>query len=71
MITCLDIFPSKNGISSNLNPVDISLGSTNPGCNKLKITFGAYAQVYIGTNSSTKQGTVGSIALIQSNEWVR
>ena len=68
MITCLIVFPSKNGISSNLIPAAIILGSPNQDYNKLKITFGAYAQVYIGNTNSTKQGTVGVIALIPANE---
>ena len=63
IITCLNMFPSKNGISINLRPEIIILVSPNPDENKLKITFGAYAQVYIGTNKSTKQRTVGAIAL--------
>ena len=63
MITSLDMFSSKNGISSNLIPEAIILGSPNPDYNKLKIKFGAYVQVYIGTTSSTKQRTIGAIAL--------
>ena len=54
MITFLNILPSKNGIPSNLSPSDIILGSPNPDYNKLRITFVAYAQVYIGTTNSTK-----------------
>ena len=46
----------------------IILGSPNTDYNKLRIKFGAYAQVYIGTNNSTKQITVGVIALIPANE---
>ena len=68
MITYLNMFPSKNGISSNPSLAAIILGSPNPDYNKLKITFGEYLQVYIGTNSSTKQRTVGAIALISANE---
>ena len=52
MITCLNIFSSKNGISSNLSPAAIILGSPNPYYNKLKNPFGSYAQVYIGTTNS-------------------
>ena len=33
-----------------------------------KITFGAYAQVYIGITNSTKQINVGVIALCPENE---
>ena len=68
MITCLKIFPSKNGISINLSLASIILGFPNPDYNKLKIKFGAYAQVYIGNTNSTKQRTVGAIALIPANE---
>ena len=68
MITCLNMLPSKNGISSNLSPAAIILGSPNPDYNKLKITFGAYAQVYIGTTNSTKQITVMAISLRPENE---
>ena len=67
MITCLNMFPSKNGISSNLSLAAIILGSPNPDYNKLKITFGAYAHVYIGTTNSTKQRMVGAIALRLAN----
>ena len=67
MITCLNMFPYKNGISSNLSPAAIILGSPNPDYNKLNITFGAYAQVYIGTTNSTKQRTIGAIALRPAN----
>ena len=49
------MFPSKNVIS------------TNPDYNKLMITFGAYAQFYIGATNSTIPRTVGLIALILSN----
>ena len=68
MITCLNMLPSKNGIPSKLRPEVITLGSPNPYYNKLRITFGAYAQVYIGITNSTKQITVGDIAPIIENE---
>ena len=68
MITCLKMFPSKNGIASDLSPAAIILGSLNPYYNKLKITFVSYAQVYIGTTNSTKQITVEAIAIGPSNE---
>ena len=53
MITCLNVFQSKNGISIDLGPAAIILGSRNPDYNKLKIIFGAYSQVYIGKNNNT------------------
>ena len=39
MITCLNMFPSKNRISSDLRPANIILGSQNPDYNKLWLTF--------------------------------
>ena len=68
VITCLNMFPSKNGISSDLIPAAIVLGSLNIDYNKLNIIFGSYEQVYIGTKNSTKQRTVGQIALRPENE---
>ena len=62
------MFRSKNGISNNLSPAAIILGSPHPDYNKLKITFGAYAQFYICTNNITKQRTVGAIELRPVNE---
>ena len=44
-------------------------GSPNPYYNKLRIKFGAYSQVYIGTANSKKQITLGEIAIIPANEW--
>ena len=67
MVTCLNIFPTKNGIFNDLSPVAIILGSPNPHCHNLKIAFGAYSKLYIGTINSTKHRTVGSISLIPEN----
>ena len=61
------MFPYKNGISSDLSPEAITLGSPNPYYSKLKITFVAYAQVYIGTTNSKKQRTVGVIEIIPAS----
>ena len=62
-VTFLNMYPSKNGISSDLSPAAIILGSPNLDYNKLRITFVAYAQVCIGTTNSTKYRTVGAIVL--------
>ena len=60
--------PIKNGISRDLIQSAIIPGPPNPYYNKLKITFGEYAQVYIGTTNSTKYIAVGEIALITANK---
>ena len=54
MVTFLNMFSSKNGISSDLSTEAIILGSPDLDYNKITITFGAYVQVYIGTNNITK-----------------
>ena len=71
MVTCLNMSPLKNGISSDLTPVEIIIGSPNTYYNKLQITFGEYSQVCIGTTNSTKKITVVLIALRPDNEQVR
>ena len=63
MIKSLNMLPSKYRISSDLRLVATIRGSPNIDHNKLNITFGVYAQVYIGTTNSTKQKTLVGIAI--------
>ena len=63
------MFTYKNGISNNLNPEEIIMGSQNLDHNKLKIKFGSYAQVYICTTNKTNQTIVGEISLRSESEW--
>ena len=63
MITWLNMFSLKNGISSNLILAAITLGSHNPDYNNLNIKLRAYVQVYICNNYSTKQRKLVEIAL--------
>ena len=69
IITCLNILPPHISILSDLNPAAIIIGSPNLDYIKLKITFGAYEQVYIGTTSNKKHRTVGEITLIPAIKW--
>ena len=46
MLTFLNMFLSKNVISSDLSPSAIAIGSPNPDYNNLRITFGEYTQVF-------------------------
>ena len=66
-----EMFPIKNGISSDLIPGAKILGSPNTYYNKLIITYEEYTLVYIGTTNSTNCRTVGEIALSPANEWGR
>ena len=68
MVTLLNMFPYKNWISNDLIPAAIILGSPNPYYNKLRIAFGDYAQVHIGTTNNTKQITVVEITLRSENK---
>ena len=67
MITCLNGFLNKNRISRDLIPEAFILEFLNPYYNKLNITFGSCAQIYIGTNNSNKQRMVGSIVIRPEN----
>ena len=67
MVTCPNMLPSKNGISSELSPSEIILGYPNLDYNKFKITLGAYAEVYIGTINRTKKRALVVIALRPEN----
>ena len=68
MITWLNMFPSKYGISSDHRPSETILGSPIPDNNKLNITFGAYSKFYIDTTNSTKHKMKGAITLRTRNE---
>ena len=63
----LNQFPEHDGISNELSPAGIVLGIAKPDCNKLKITYGSYAQVYDSTDNTTNKRSVGAIALKPSN----
>ena len=63
MVTCINRFSSKNGIPSDLRLAEIILESSNTDYNKIKTTFGAYIEVYIGNSNITKHRTVGSTAI--------
>ena len=63
MVTCLNMSPPKNGISNDLSTYSIILGTPNTDYSRLKITFGAYEQVHIGTTNNTDKITEETISL--------
>ena len=67
MVTCLNMFPSKNGILKT-KPAAIISGFPNQDYNRLRIAFRLYAQVYISTTKNTKQRKVGAIVLQSANK---
>ena len=67
MITCLNNFPNKQGISRTLSPSAIILGKPKTNYNTLTISSGAYAEVFESTDNTMKSRSVGAIALRPSN----
>ena len=63
-VRLLNILPSKNGISESLSPTTLVTGKPPPKYNDLvKLSFGDYAQVYVGTKNNMESRTVGGIAI--------
>ena len=61
----LNIFPWKYGVSQELSPESIVIGSPPPDYNKIRIEFGSYAQVYDAPSPSNtpRSRSHGAIAL--------
>ena len=67
VISCLNDFPNKNGISQTLIPANIVLGRDQINGNHLKATFGKYYKVYCGTDNTNKERRTSAICLRPSN----
>jgi hypothetical protein len=65
--TCLNDFPSKNGISTTMSPASIVLGRGKTDGNNLKATFGRYYEVYCGTDNTNKERRTSALCLRPSN----
>ena len=63
----LNAFPNKSGLSRKISPDGIILGKPKVDFNCIKLSFGAYAQVYESTRNAMEQRTVGAISLRPSN----
>ena len=64
----LNQFPDQDGISDTLSPSAIVLGTPKPDCNRLKICFGSYAQVFDSTDNTMQRRSTPAIALLPSNQ---
>ena len=65
----LNYIPSENGIGGwSMSPAGIVDGKGAINCDMLKLQFGAYVQLYRGTDNTTTSRSVGAIALTPSNE---
>ena len=68
IVSVLNEFPHKNGISRNISPAVIVLGRPKLKCSNRTLSFGAYCEVYVGTTNDDIPRSVSSIALRPSNE---
>ena len=68
VITCLNNFPAKNGISQTLSPAAIVLGRNKPNASHLTATFGRYYEVFCGSDNTTKERRISAICLRPSND---
>ena len=67
VVTCLNNFPHKNGISPTPSPASIVLGRGKVDTSILKATFGRYYEVYQGTDNTNKERRISAICLHPSN----
>ena len=64
----LNAFPNKEGISSDLSPNAIVLGTPKLDYNNIKLSFGSYVNLHDGTDNTMKSRAVSAITLRPSNE---
>ena len=67
IVAVLNAFPSKNAVSSTINPATIVKGKPKLDLKRKMISFGAYALVYTRTTNDNKPRAVPAIALRMSN----
>ena len=63
----INAFPINAGITVNYSTSNIIDGTQNPDCNRKRIVYGAYAQVYNGTTNNMQSRTTPAVALYESN----
>ena len=68
IVSVLNDFPHKNGISRNISPAAIVLGRQKLNCSNRKLSFGAYCEVYVRSTNDGTPRSVSSIARRPSNE---
>jgi hypothetical protein len=61
-VSCLNMLPHPDGVSSTLSPATIVTGAPKTDYCTLRLEFGSYVQVYDGTSNDTKSRTLGAIA---------
>ncbi|KAG7373305.1 reverse transcriptase RNA-dependent DNA polymerase [Nitzschia inconspicua] len=65
VVTALNIFPARDGVSADMSPRTIVSGLPNPDYTQMKLEFGSYVQVYDDPRPTnrTNPRTIGAIAL--------
>ena len=64
----LNAYPYKRGVSSKYSPGAMIQGKQPVDMQTLKVSFGAYCEVYDGTDNTNKQRTLSCIALRPCNK---
>ena len=67
IVGIMNRLPSREGTDRNCNPAAIVEGRNEIGMSKKRITYGAYAEVWIGTQNNMKTRSIPGIALEPSN----
>ena len=68
IIEWLNAYPYKRGVSDKYSPGAMIQGKQPVDMQTLKISFGAYCEVYDGTDNTNKQRTLSCIALRPCNK---
>ena len=66
VISNLNAFPAKNGISRILSPAAIVMGTPKIECSRLQLEFGSYVQAHVSTPNKMKTRSIAAIALAPS-----
>ena len=64
----LNAYPNENGISTKYSPAAIMQGKAPIDVSTLRVTFGAYCEVYNGTDNTNKERMISCIALRPCNK---
>ena len=67
IVTNLNSFPAKTGISKTLSPAAIVLGTPKIECNNLKLEFGTYVQAHVKSKNNLTTRSVAAICLRPSS----
>ena len=67
-LSWLNIFPPKDYMSSHIGPAGMILGTPKPNYANLKLGFGQYCQIHLGTTNTQQSRSIGAISLRPKNQ---